>query len=564
MSRFIAIDVDAAGLFVVAGTARGNAVRVEQALPVVEDAARPLTPDTAADWGKRLKEALAAARVPAAPVLVCVGRDRVVMKEVRHPKTAPTEEPAVVRFQAQRDLAEAPEVLHLDYVPLPSPAGAEDQRATAVFVRKELFNAARTMCESAGLKFAGFTPRSYATAAAVRRAVAAGTATPPENPTAPVGVLSLWDGGGEFVVYHGEHMVFSRSVSSVALQSESALVGEAKRSLAGFAAQSPRERLDALYLSEGHGGGSWAARLEQSLPVPVIPFDPLVGQPAADAVEPHLRGRFTPAVGLLAARGHGPLPINFVTPRQPRAEPSKGRAWVLVSLLLVILLGAGIAGGAYFMNARLDSRLTAANVKKKAAEADIKREQMAVNKVKAIEEYQKRDVNWLDLMYDIAAVHPEVKQVRVKEFDGKLKAPKAEVKAAPVAQPPGALAAGGFKPGGLGTPPPKTSANAQAEPVADLRIDLVSASEESDPLVRRLVEDLFVADNKHFVKPDVDWPSSSGNKRQAIVKVELLPRKPSEYIRNYKAVFPKPVKPVEPPAEDQFPPNGGIDQGGVQ
>ena len=66
MSRFIAIDVDAAGLFVTSGFAKGNSVRIEQALAVVEDP-RPLTPDSAPELGRRLKELLSASRTPAAP-----------------------------------------------------------------------------------------------------------------------------------------------------------------------------------------------------------------------------------------------------------------------------------------------------------------------------------------------------------------------------------------------------------------------------------------------------------------------------------------------------------------
>lgn len=553
LSRFIAIDVDAAGLFVAAGFAKGNSVRVEQALPVVDDP-RPLTLDTAAELGRRLKEALAASRTPAAPALVCIGRDRVVLKDVRHPKTAPTEEPAVVRFQAQRDLAESPDSLHLDYVPLPSPAGGDDRRATAVFVKKDLYNAAKVMCEEAGLKLAGVTPRPYATAAAVRHAVAAGTVTPPETPAAPVGVLSLWDGGGEFVVYHGEHLVFSRSVSGMALQSEVGLVGEAKRSLAAFASQSPRERLDALYLCEGHsGGGSWAARLQQSLPLPVHPFDPLVGSASADAVPTAHRGRFAAAVGLLAARGHGPLPINFVSPRQPRAEPSKTRAWVLVGLMLVLLLVVGIGGGLYYLHTGLDRRMTKANADKTRATKEIAVEVKTVNKLKAVDDFRKRDVNWLDTLYDITAATPDVNKVRLRELDGKLKA-KQDVK--PTG--PGAGASTAAKPGTTPTgakpsaaPAPKT---APVEPVADLRLELVSASDAEDPLVQRLIDDLFKADNKYFAKVDTERPNTSLGKRQTTVKVELLPRTSDTWKRRFLGVFPKvPELPKEPPADEPFP-----------
>jgi Tfp pilus assembly PilM family ATPase len=548
LSRFIAIDVDASGLFVAAGFARGGSVRVEQAVPILDDP-RPLTADTAPDLARRLKEVLAAARIAPAPVLVSVGRDRVVLKDIRHPKTTPAEEPAVVRFQAQRDLAEPPDTLHLDYVPLPAPPGAEDKRATAVFVKKDLFNAARTMCELAGLKLAGFTPRPYATAAAVRRAVAAGTATPPENPAAPVGVLSLWDGGGEFVVFQGDHLVFSRSVSGMALQSEGALIGETKRGLAAFAAQSPREKLDALYLSEGHGGGgSWAARLQESLPLPVHPFDPLAGSPVADAVPSHLRGRFTPPMGLLAARGAGPLPINFVTPRQPRAEPSRGRSWVLVGLLLLLLLGAGIGGGVYLLHAGLDKRAKVAQAQKKEADELLVEEKKTFAKLKAIDDFRNRDVNALDLFWDVTEATPDISKVHMREFDLKFKPPKPEVKA---------IGGGGGGPTTVIGAKPGTPAKAPApkaaavEPVAELKLEVVSASDLEDGLVQRLVDGLFYADSRYYSKPYVDRTNQSG-KRQATVKVELLPRKADTFTRKFTAVFPKALPP-QPPAEDTTP-----------
>lgn len=548
MSRFIAIDVDASGLFVAAGFARGNSVRIDQAVPILDDP-RPLTADTAPEVAKRLKEALAAARIAPAPVLVSVGRDRVVLKDIRHPKTAPTEEPAIVRFQAQRDLAEPPDTLHLDYVPMPAPPGAEDKRATAVFVKKDLFNAARILCESAGLKLAGFTPRPYATAAAVRRAIAAGTATPPENLTAPIGVLTLWDGGGEFVVFQGEHLVFSRSVSGMALQSEGALLGETRRSLAAFAAQSPREKLDALYLSEGHsGGGSWAARLQESLPLPVHPFDPLVGNPAADAVPSHLRGRFTPVVGLLAARGAGPLPINFVTPRQPRAEPSRGRSWVLIGLLLLILLGAGIGGGVYFLHDGLDKRAKAAQARKKGADELLVEEKKTFAKLKAIDDFRNRDVNALDLFWDVTEATPDISKVHMREFDLKFKQPKPEVKA--IGGGGGPTTVIGAKPG-VAPAPAATPKAAAVEPVAELKLEVVSASDQEDALVQRLVDGLFYTDSRYYSKPYVDRTNQSG-KRQATVRVELLPRKADTFTRKFTAVFPKTLPP-QPPVEDTTP-----------
>jgi Tfp pilus assembly PilM family ATPase len=550
VSRFIAIDVDAGGLFVVAGFAKGNSVRIEQAVPVLDDP-RPLTPESAPDLAARLKAALAEARVAPAPALVCVGRDRAVFKDIRHPKTAPADEPRVVRFQAERDLAESPDSLLLDYVPLPAPAGADDRRATAVFVRKELYNAARTLCEQAGLKLAGFTPVPYAAAAAVRRAIAAGTVPPPENPAAPVASLCLWDGGGLFVVTHGEHMVFSRSVSGMALQSEAALVGEAKRSLAAYASQNPRERLDAVYLSEGHGtGGSWAARLQEALPLPVHPLDPLAGTAAADALPPHLRGRFTAAVGLLAARGVGPLPINFVTPRQPRAEPSKKRSWALLALLLVLVLGAGAFGGHYWLNSQLDKREQMAKRKATEADGEIKAEQLNANKVKAVEEFRGREVNCLDLFYDITTATTNIDRVRLREYDVALKEPKVETGKSPAAAAqPGKPAVPGAKPG---TPATKAAA---AEPVGKVQLVYLANSEADDDLVKQLVDHLFAQENKFYGR--TDWKNQQSSKRDITLTTDLLPRKPDEFSRKLKAEFPKPPQPgaAVPP-----PPAAGEDQ----
>ncbi len=530
MSRFIAIDVDAGGLFVTAGTARGPAVKVDHAFPV-SDGPGSLTEATAPALATKLKAALAAAGVGPAPVLIAVGRDRVVFKDVRHPITAPTEEPKVVRFQAERDLAEPAANLHLDYVPLPTPDGSVEKRATAVFVRKELYAAAEKLCDEAGLKLAGFTARPYATAAALRRAIAAAAVPPPERPNAPVAVFTIWDGGGEFVVSRGESLVFSRSVPASALLSEAALVGEAKRSLAAFASQQSKDKLDAVYLCEGHGGGSWAARLQAALPLPVHAFDPLAGHPAADAVPTALRGRFTAGVGLLAARAAGPLPINFVSPRQPRAQTNKSAVWAIIASMLLLLVIGGVAFGAWFLHRQMDGKIVAANARVSAADASKKKAQLDKNKQDAVDDFRKRNVNALDLFYDVTDVLPNVGKLRLKDFD-LLPIAKVEAKAG---SGPGAAKPPTGKPGS--GPPP-------VEPVATLKLQFVTASDTDDNLPTQ-VRDELVKDTTHFANPQMTF-AGVGTKREATVTAGLLPRKATSFTRVLKAEFPKLPPQVEP------------------
>jgi hypothetical protein len=98
--RFLAIDADAGGLFVAAAAVRGGQLKLEQTLAAGDDDARPLSPATAKALGERLRDLLKQARVAPAPVFVCIGRDKIVLKEIRHPRTRPEEEPAILRFQA--------------------------------------------------------------------------------------------------------------------------------------------------------------------------------------------------------------------------------------------------------------------------------------------------------------------------------------------------------------------------------------------------------------------------------------------------------------------------------
>ena len=105
MARHLAIDWDYQQLRVVAATVRGSELRLEQAA-VWEEEQSPNIAEAAA-LGQRLRERLKSAGLAPAPVLVCVGRDRVILREVRYPSVAAAEEPAVIRFQVLKELTDS-------------------------------------------------------------------------------------------------------------------------------------------------------------------------------------------------------------------------------------------------------------------------------------------------------------------------------------------------------------------------------------------------------------------------------------------------------------------------
>ena len=179
MSRFLAIDAEHGAIHVVAGTARGGQIRVEKAVTVpVREA---LTLANAAELGRELRDALKTAGILPGPVIATVGRDRVIVKDFKIPKVSAAEEPAVVRFQASKDMTEAPDSIVLDYFPLDREEPDGQIRAVTVSVRKDVLNAYKSLCQAAGLKLVGLTPRPFGALAALDRAIAAGAVTAPER-----------------------------------------------------------------------------------------------------------------------------------------------------------------------------------------------------------------------------------------------------------------------------------------------------------------------------------------------------------------------------------------------
>src|SRR5438105_3676689 len=94
-TRYLAIDLDPEGLIVVSGPAGGGASRVEQVhawVPGNEHGPPALTADTAKQLGETLRDRLKAAGIAPGPVLVGIGRDKVILKELRHPPVEPDQE----------------------------------------------------------------------------------------------------------------------------------------------------------------------------------------------------------------------------------------------------------------------------------------------------------------------------------------------------------------------------------------------------------------------------------------------------------------------------------------
>jgi hypothetical protein len=533
VSNFIAIDLDSQGLFAVIGSARG--AKVTHAISWTSedgDAPPALTTDTAKAIGENLRDKLRATGAPPAPVIVSVGRDRIILKELKYPPVSPMEEPALIRFQAMKEMSESPEDMVLDYAPLGESGG--ERRAMAVVMRKELFNAIQLMCQIAGLKLAGVTPRPYATAAGLLHAFAIKSAHAPAEKGDAVAALNLGPGGGEFTVVRRGEVTFTLAIPAPVVANETMLVAQLKRNLTIYAGQHPGHPITAIYLAEVDG--PWAERLRGALSVPVHDFDPLAG--ALPEVDESLRGRFAGAVGLLAGRSTDRLPINFAAPRQPRIEgdPVKKRLQ-LVALASFLLLGLLMIGGLLF------SSYQKAQTRDLTAKRDELKKQVTdgtpdATRLKAIDNWSSREVNYLDELYELADRMPADDNVRVQSLDSK-----------PV-------------------PPDK---NYKQTAQANLELKLFAAT----PAAGTALADGFVHDNTptniYYAGIKITYGGASSNatgkyKESVIIRMQVNRRKPEEYDLNTRFIPPKrtggsagistaPPIATAPPMEVAPPPN---------
>jgi hypothetical protein len=413
LSRFLAIDVEHGTAHVAAGTVRGGQARLEKAVAV--PLGEPLGPGNAADLGRTLRDALRAAGIAPGPVVAAVGRDRVILKDVKIPKVSSGEEPAVVRFQASKDMSEAADAVALDYYTLTRDEPDGQVRAVTATVRKDVLAAYRSLCHAAGLKLVGVTARPLGALAALDRAIATGAVTEPEAKRASVAVLTRGEKWGELVIARDNQVVFSRTITGTALNSEQMLLGDLRRNLAVYNGQNPQQPVEALYVAEAAGPGGWSGRVRAGLTIPVQAFDPLAGVEHSTA--PDARGHFTALAGLLQLKAKGgPLPIDFAAPRQPVSRDAATRRLVAAGAALLALLVIGGLGFGYMKVQERQRELSALIREKTDREKLLKELDEDKKRIGFLKEWDDTRVSWLDEMYDLAARYPDIRETQVLQF----------------------------------------------------------------------------------------------------------------------------------------------------
>jgi Tfp pilus assembly PilM family ATPase len=417
VTRFLALDWDQNQLHVVEGTVRGHSVAIRRA--AVWNQEHAPNPAEAEAQGRLLRERLREAGIAPAPVLACVGRDRVILKDVRYPAVPEAEEPALVRFQAAKELTDAPDEVVIDYTPVGDRPGTGEYRALALVLRRELLAAYQALCQAAGLKLAGLTPRPFGLAACVRRAMGGRSQPPaPELADGAVAVMVSGERWAEFCMLRGQALLLARPLTPGA-----GLAAQVRRNLAVHAGQAPQQPVRALYLA-GPGSGELREQLAGVLDLPLHPLDPFAG--ASDSGLPAgERGSFAGAAGLLLAKAEpGGLPVNFVQPRQPAPPRNPYRTRILAGLAGAVALFALLIVGALHLSANYQRELTQLEDERAALDEQLAAAQADGQFLKALDEWDGPVM--LDELYEIAARIPDIRALRVRRLSAEPQARSAK------------------------------------------------------------------------------------------------------------------------------------------
>jgi Tfp pilus assembly PilM family ATPase len=404
VARFLALDWAQRRIRLVSASAGRGKVRIEQALVWGEEEA--LTPASAEALGQRLREGLRQARISPAPLLVCLGREQVILKEIRYPKSAPAQEPALVRFQASKELTETPESVVIDYAPLDRPGPSGEQRALIFVARRDLVNAFKTMCKAAGLKALALTVRPLGLAACLRLSAGLNLGEP------PVAAAVVADGWAEFCVARGPTLLFARPLPAV----NGGLEDEVRRDLALYAGQPQAAPVQALYAAGDGAQAGLRQRLEDAVTIPVHPLDPFAhtdgAAPATD------RAGYAGAVGLLQLWAERQaVPVNFLAPKEPTVEINTGKRKALraAGVAVLAVMVAMFLGNLVLASKR--TQLQKLQGERDDIDAQLTELQPAKRSLDALKDWHKTALPLLDEIYDLSARFPFKDGLRVTKLD---------------------------------------------------------------------------------------------------------------------------------------------------
>lgn len=429
MSKHIIIDWQRDSLVVAVGETRDGGVVIdglsEQRIRHSETDRRESTEPAAAegdsqslindDAAQALERAVDELGLRKRDATVIVSRDLVEVRTISIPRIDPVELPDVIRFQAQRQLANMGDSWTLDYVLLPEAPAQEMLTALVAAISGATLQSIEAACERAGITLAHVALRPIEIA---RFAVASG-----ELPGAePSLVVCMSQQHADLLILGQGQVVQVRSTRLPAQTSQwqATLSGELRRSLMAASVQLGNQPVtQALLIAAPTVAEHVSDLLADLLGCHIAWVDPtnLMSDniPQRRAVAEHSAQRIA---GIAGSLGLVSAPVNtkidFKDPKKRPPQQNHTRTYLLAATAAVLLIVGGVTWW-YGVQSELDDQLARYRAIADSKKTEIEQAELRVAQVREIDRFLQASPNWLDQMAYMAQQMPPAEKVLMGE-----------------------------------------------------------------------------------------------------------------------------------------------------
>ncbi len=423
MAKQIIIDWQRDNLLVAVGQSHGSALTIERVSEQrIGDTENGATADDAVgtaprngDAAQGLSRAIDELGLRKSDVTIVASRDLVEVRTLSIPRMDLSDLPDVIRFQAQRQLANMGDNWALDYVILPEEPGQETLTALVGVISPPVLNEMEAACNQAGVQLTHVALRPIEIA---RYATAIG-----KIPSGDVSmVICLSDQDADLMILNRGSLVLVRGTKlpSDPQQVPQALNGELRRSLMAAASQLGGKSINgALLIATPSLSGGVHELIAEVLGCQVSVVDPsdllAANLPRREELAQQSTNRIVGLAGALNfAAAEQKTKLDFKNPKKRPPPKSKTTTYLLAGAATALLA----VGGVYWWtstNQALDSDLAMYQDQVKSQQELKKSAEEKIAELSEVEKFLEASPNWLDELSYLAEKIPPADKVLVGE-----------------------------------------------------------------------------------------------------------------------------------------------------
>ncbi|MCA9040080.1 MAG: hypothetical protein KDA65_07035, partial [Planctomycetaceae bacterium] len=403
MARLLAVDWDRKEIRLVVGYASRKELHIERVEAVY------LHPEE--DVSEALRDSVQMMRAGKALTFLGVNRSQVELLQMQVPAATDNELPLIVANQAMRDSSTITEESTLDYIV----TGTGDEGTLSVTAasisaagQSEVINTA----QAAGIHPSEIQLRPYA--AARLFALTSGI-------DEPCLLINLLSDSFDLTVVENRKVKVSRTIQlpeeTTSIELYQKILAEIHRTLMLLTQEHiAADAIKHIYVFGGEEHQALFDRIQEEVDIECSPYEVFESVGASKITISTDPGRYASLVGMMLAHCKGEkVDFDFANPRKAPPPPNRYRQPVLIAAGIATLLAAGWM---YLDDQLADLKGRVADLKLESSEKKglVEKAVIPARQLKALEDWEANNVNWLDELREISVQLPPSKDAMIQRM----------------------------------------------------------------------------------------------------------------------------------------------------